>query len=576
MGFYKPCHTFITLILFVLPFKAFFGQVPKAPLNSFTENTLERWEIKMGKHYPTLGTHLKPFARAPLSDKKAFRDTFLTYLNANTSNISAVDRYELRQLAGLNPLYWDSVGNRAGLRKPSQGLFNTFYQRKQILFDYRNKDLAGNGLSLYINPVLKFSGGKALEDDELLFQNTRGISIRGGVDETIGFQFRLTENQVRYPSYVDAYVDSHQVVPGFGFWKDFNEKGYDFLNATGSIDFELSEHIHLEFGHGDHFIGQGYRSLLLSDFGPNYLFLRLQTQVGILDYQNIFTEFVGQDLQQEPYNKKYGAFHHLSLDVLPNLQLGLFEGVIFHDSRNNGRGFELNYLNPVILYRSVDHSMGSPDNILIGLDADYLPFEGVQVYGQFIVDEFKIDEFRSGEGWWGNKYGWQLGAKYLDAFGVGNLDLQLEYNGARPYLYSQRESGLNYLHYNQPLAHPLGANFQEGIAEIRYQPFKRWYGKLRGGWAKYGADTGNANWGGNVRISYNKREQDYGNRISQGVETILQWGQVTIGYEPWPNLFLEVEGRFRQNESELDKLDRRNLYLGGALRYHFAKKHKFF
>ena len=49
----------------------------------------------------------------------------------------------------------------------------------------------------------------------------------------------------------------------------------------------------------------------------------------------------------------------------------------------------------------------------------------------------------------------QLGAKYVDAFGINNLDLQLEMNRVRPFTHSHNDSISNYTHYNQPLAHPL-------------------------------------------------------------------------------------------------------------------------
>ncbi len=547
------------------------GQIPKSDLNSRSENTLKRWQIQTGKHYPLLGTHIKPFSLTAQPEPGKLEDSLMTYLNSDKKYFSKADKYELRQVAGMNAPYWDSLGEWAGLRSKNKGLLSTFYQQRQFLYTYNNKDDNGKGIAFYINPVINFSGGNAFEDDELLFQNTRGVRVRGNIDNKIGFRFYLTENQIRYPSYVDQYNQENGVLPGLTYDKDFNG-GYDFFDANGSINFPLSKHIQLEFGHGNHFIGQGRRSFLLSDFGPNYLFLRAQTQVGIFDYQNIFAELTGQDFSKEPYDKKYGAFHHLSIDILPNLQMGLFEGVIFHDNRGNGRGFELNYLNPVILYRSIDHNLGSPDNLLIGLDGDYIPFSGVQIYGQVIADEFSINEIRSGDGWWGNKFGWQLGGKYLDALGIKNLDLQLEYNAARPYLYSQKRSGLNYVHYNQPMAHPLGANFKEGLARIKYQPFPRWQAELTVAAANFGADTNGSNWGGNPRISYKERQQDYGNTIGQGVSSTLQWAEITVSFEPWPNLFLEAEGRLREVSSELKSIEQRNLYIGGGLKYNFPGK----
>ena len=56
---------------------------------------------------------------------------------------------------------------------------------------------------------------------------------------------------------------------------------------------------------------------------------------------------------------------------------------------------------------------------------------------------------------------YKLGGKYFDAFTVKNLDLQGEMNMVRPYTYTHYDSTANYTHYNQPLAHPLGAGFAE-------------------------------------------------------------------------------------------------------------------
>ena len=44
------------------------------------------------------------------------------------------------------------------------------------------------------------------------------------------------------------------------------------------------------------------------------------------------------------------------------INIGLFESIVF--SRPNH--FELQYLNPVIFYRTVEQMVGSPDNAMIG------------------------------------------------------------------------------------------------------------------------------------------------------------------------------------------------------------------
>lgn len=548
---------------FLFAFKGY-TQAPTFFLNSRAERIIERWELKRGEHLKGISTHLKPFSRARVTTSQSWQ----TYWDTLSDPLSAVDRYQLRQLAGLNRPYMPGIAGQNNLPERKEGILGTFYESRRHLYSFAQHQQDGSGFSLYANPVLGLNLHQSAEGEGVLYRNTRGVRIRGDVDQKLGFQFYLSENQATFPQYIDEYASEYGVIPNQGFTKR-NGETFDFFNGSGAITFAASKHIHLQFGHGDHFIGEGHRSLLKSDFGPNYLYLRGRAQFGPVDYQSVFTRFTGQDISEPPYDEKYGAFHHLSLDITPSLELGLFESVIFRGG--NEKGFRPQYLNPVIFYRYVDHQMGSPDNLLVGANVDYMPVPGLQVYGQFILDEFKISEIRAGDGWWANKFGWQLGTRYLDALGVNQLDFGLEYNQARPYLYSQK-GGDNYTHYNQPIAHPLGANFREGIVSLRYQPFNRWRLRLLGGIAWYGADTNGTNWGRDPRISYDSREQDYGNSIGQGAKTRRQWLQGTVGYEPFPNLMLQARARYREQSSDQPSLNQRFFYVGVGLQYHFTRQ----
>ena len=70
-----------------------------------------------------------------------------------------------------------------------------------------------------------------------------------------------------------------------------------------------------------------------------------------------------------------------------------------------------------------------------------------------MLDEFSLSDVKGGERSWKNKYGYQLGVKYFNAFNVNNLMLQFEYNRARPYTYSHNTIVLNYGHANESKAH---------------------------------------------------------------------------------------------------------------------------
>ena len=64
-------------------------------------------------------------------------------------------------------------------------------------------------------------------------------------------------------------------------------------------------------------------------------------------------------------------------------------------------GFDVNYLNPISLLRSIEFSLNSPDNILLGVNTKYV-FNNSYLYGQLVIDEFSIEDLRLNNGFWGN------------------------------------------------------------------------------------------------------------------------------------------------------------------------------
>ncbi|MEQ9007112.1 MAG: hypothetical protein RLP12_04450, partial [Ekhidna sp.] len=277
-------------------------------------------------------------------------------------------------------------------------------------------------LDLHVNPVLHFSYGKTNDALGSTFVNSRGAEIRGRIDKKVAFYTMLTENQARYPVYVNDVRDSTLVVPYEGFWKQFSETGVDFFRAQGYVDFGFTKSISAQLGFGKHFVGNGVRSLVLSDYSNNYPYLRINTATKVFDYTNIFAELIagvrGGTFGLEGsggFEKKYMAFHHLNLKIKPNLHIGLFESVMYGDSTG---GLKVEYLNPVIFYRAVEQQNGSEDNALIGTDFKWNIKNRISLYGQLVIDEMIISEVLAGDGWWGNKQGFQLGAKYVDPFGL--------------------------------------------------------------------------------------------------------------------------------------------------------------
>jgi hypothetical protein len=251
-------------------------------------------------------------------------------------------------------------------------------------------------------------------------------------------------------------------------------------------------------------------------------------------------------------DRKYAAMHHLSMNVNKWLNLGLFEGIIF--GRKNR--FDFQYLNPIIFLRHIEGTVGSPDNAVAGFDFKANVAHKLQFYGQFLLDEFVLEKIKENKGWWGNKWGLQTGVKYVDAFGISNLDLQFESNRVRPFTYSHFDDISNYTHYNQPLAHPLGANFQEFIGIIKYQPAPKWYISAKAIYYYQGLDSLNGrNFGSNPFIT-DTSHLSLGNvpggapvyegyKIGSGRKAVCMNTMLQVSYELRENLFFDLSLQYR-------------------------------
>jgi hypothetical protein len=536
------------LILIFCPVFAF-SQTTYLPLGDKQNILIERMEILAQNDSILNFSKTKPYSRKstffnlmnvygmvthPDADRSG---PVLSRLNnlANKISSSRVDVYNLRS-AVLNNQEWIATvaGKRNAEFNSKKPIFKTFYSTPANLYEVHIKDF-----DLIINPIIQFKYMKESDNDETLFLNSRGVDIRGRIANKIGFAASILDNQERDPLYVQGWEDKFQSVPGAGYYKSFKGTGYDYFDARGYFTFNVTKYIDVVFGYDRNFIGNGYRSLFLSDFGNSNLFLKLNTRIWKFNYQNIFMELQ----QTEPrgpdrlLRKKYAAFHHLDVNVTKKLNIGLFEGVMFGRSDH----FEFSYLNPIIFYRSMEQQNGSYDNSVAGIDFKLNTLKQVQLYGQFLLDEFNLQQIKDDDTWWANKWGLQLGAKYINALGIKNLDLQLEYNRVRPFTYSHRDSVANYTHYNQPMAHPLGANFSETIGIVRYQPAPKWTLLAKAMYWKQGLDTAGRSFGSNIFLPNTAppRQGDYGYVIVSGIESSTTFFSFLLSYELKENLFIE-------------------------------------
>lgn len=285
------------------------------------------------------------------------------------------------------------------------------------------------------------------------------------------------------------------------------------IDLRGRFSYTPNRFVNLQVGYDQNFLGEGQRSLLLSDYGKPYGFGQARLNFWRLEYVILYS-FMQETSPSNQYKNKFGTTHYLDVSVNKYLQFGVFETVIFQPVDTNlRRGFEPEYLNPMIFYRPQEYALGSADNVLLGIDGK-IKYKGWIAYGQLALDEFSLAEYRAKSKWWANKYAIQMGIKGRISVRQRPLFVRAELNLARPYTYSHLSLDQSYTNKGEVLAHPYGANFYEMLFEAKYAS-KKW---LFEGFVNYslkGYDD-SLNYGGNIFIPYLNRPGDFGHTIGQG------------------------------------------------------------
>lgn len=399
-----------------------------------------------------------------------------------------------------------------------------------------------------LNPLLDISVNG---DNENLWMNYgAGLQLDGFIGEKwfVNAQYLYLDEE--FPEFYSSKIEEFGVVPSVGWAHINSDRNRSHLLNT-YVSFKPDEVFNFTLGYGKHQWGEGYRSMFLSDASNPYQYARLDVKFWRLQFQSLFTgmkDYYGLDNAPDNYRKKYTATQFININISKRVRFTFFEGVAWKYDSISNRGFDIHYLNPIVFYRPVEFELGSPDNMILGFGGSVKIGKHWKTYGQLVLDEFKLDELKSGNGWWANKYSIQAGLKNYKLFNVEGLFARTEFNYIRPYMYQHRESAESWSNKNLGLAHPGGANLYEVIAQASYG-HKKW---RYSGFINYlyqGLDVNDTtNYGANTLKSYETREQDYGNTVGQGVlhKTITLQGKAAYMLNDRNNLCLEFSALYRR------------------------------
>ncbi|MDB5089959.1 MAG: gliding motility protein RemB [Mucilaginibacter sp.] len=422
------------------------------------------------------------------------------------------------------------------------------------VFDVKTKEY-----TFYADYLPDLLIGRDFSDKITTNLNTRGYQLGGTVGDKFSFYSSGFENSAKFAGYYNDIVNSYAFIPGQAYNRSYHGQptgSQDWSYVTAIISYTPIKQLNITLGTDKTFIGDGYRSLLLSDFSANYPLLRLTANLGKVQYMMMWAYL--EDINLPKFDsfgsnrRKWAAFHYLDWNVTNRLSLGFFNALIAQEADDNGKfhGFDANYINPLFFSSSLGPSSAQPDNVLVGFTGKYKIFDKTAIYGQLLIDNFKASDFFSGSNNMDNTNGVQLGIRGADLFKVKSFNYLFEYNSVKPYTYASPQAITSYSDYSLPLGDPLGANFREFIGILNYSIGNfDFMGQVN--YAKYGLDPANMNFGKDP-FKATTSASTTTTSIGQGIPTTLRYAEGTVSYliNPKYNLRFELGGLIRDEKND--------------------------
>jgi hypothetical protein len=494
------------------------------------------------------------------------QDNVRLRLYNNTDEVKMYNADSTMHTAWKPVLYYDSL---APSKSGERWFKRKFFQEHLLQYQSPGFNIYGDFIvDEYIGKSDRYNKtvGSKVIDVKTPSMNTRGYEISGNMGNKIYFETNFYENQGKFGGYVDSFIRSqYKVIPGQGNYKNIGDgSGFDFSSSSARIVYLPSKNFLFDLGYGKNFIGDGYRSLLLSENSYNYPYLHASANFGKFQYSAMWSQYSIVDVKQNDklgYFRKWAQTYLLDWKATDRLSLGLFESVIWPDQTHGayrGKDISPSLLSPVMFLHGSSSPSGVVNNDITGLNAKYYFFDRSYFYGQLVVNQ--LGKFSSIS----NRTGYQLGVRSGDVFEIPNLNVILEYNSVRPYTYQGSTADMNYTNANQSLAHPLGANFTEGIFVATYT-YKNWRLRAEGFIANYGADSGKANYGHDVVYQTLATQTSPQNvTTGQGVASTIKFADIKLAYiiNPVTNLRIEAGFTYRKESSSLFNYVDKIFYIG--------------
>lgn len=401
-------------------------------------------------------------ATLPLSRQKI--SEFLIVIENSKNKLGKTDQRVLNDF--LVEFSYDITNNL----KKSYSLFSDFKSfsvfdndRQKYLYAYNDSNV-----SFFWDATgfvsQRSSKGDSLGNNSILLGEI-GTRFRGTLYNSVGYYLRMSNGQKikGEKKDIDFAIATN---PKFKANTKFTYENSNFDTYEGYLKYSTpNEWLSLVAGKEALTYGYGYiDKLFLSTNTVPFSFLKLDLAYKSIKYSFLYGSLKGDSLGRDIANKNI-ATHRLDVRASNKLRFGFWESLIIADN-----AFNFTFLNPLSFLRSADYNAGenkpvNKNNALLGLDFEYQPITNISFQSSLLVDDLNFatlfNNNKEGNPGNDNRFGYQIGAMWTDAFMVPNLSASLEYTKLDPFVYTHRTNKSQYTNWTLPLGHHLSPNADE-------------------------------------------------------------------------------------------------------------------
>ncbi|MFZ1320744.1 MAG: capsule assembly Wzi family protein [Ignavibacteria bacterium] len=462
-----------------------------------------------------------PISRGAVAD-------YLKVIIENTNKISSTDK---KILADFKVEFQYEL---TGELKRSTSFFNN---TDHFLSDDYQKYLysySDSNATLFLDGLASLSGRGSKGDS--IGRNSIGLGelgfrVRGTLYDKVAYYLRASNGQKLWGDSSDVTFARNTDPKLYAQYKfQYEQKNFDTFD--GYLRYQTAENwLALTVGRNPVYQGFGFIDrLYLSHNTVPFDFLKLDLAYKAVTYSFLYGSIRGDSLGT-PLDAKNIATHRLDVSFGNNFRMGLFESVIISNSP-----FSFTFLNPISFLTSAELSKASQtgdnnaNNSILGLDAFVMPVKNLAFQGSFLVDDLEFSTLFKDNAQVTNKFAWQLGGLWSNAFTLPNLDMRIEYTLLEPYVYSHVSNKSTYTNWDLPLGHHLEPNSDEIAVRFNYDFTNRinlnlmyQFQRSANGIVTDSAGRVLVNYGGNrnnaTGYSYSDPEFLKGNRINRSIIT---------------------------------------------------------